>query len=234
MIRLTPAQFDALWSDLGLGRLPYPLDVPRTGRREHLAELGGDRSHAEALLHVIANHTTAIDLVADVRGPVRALVAGDGRTGVLVTAGEWVELTAIRPTGLVVSLLGVLPQQEAGPGHALSIPLDVLDRAAELYEGDDSGDAWGGELDERSAFVRAGLSTTDASLMAELTTTRVAGGQFGVSHAGDRSPLVITWFDTPRGRYLMVRDGDWLSVAPADNGRIAARIDSLLAARTAA
>ena len=39
---------------------------------------------------------------------------------------------------------------------------------------------------------------------------------------------MITWFDTPRGRYLAVRDGASMSVAPADNNGVAARIDRTL------
>jgi hypothetical protein len=41
---------------------------------------------------------------------------------------------------------------------------------------------------------------------------------------------MITWFDTSTGRYLMVHDGAWLSIAPAGADRIARRIDELLRA----
>ena len=65
--------------------------------------------------------------------------------------------------------------------------------------------------------------------MGELASARVAGGQFGVTHARLRSGVVINWFDTHQGRYLMVRADGWLSLAPAGNDRIATRINAALA-----
>lgn len=245
--QLTPEQYDTLWRDLGLGRTPYPLDVHSTAtadeRRVLLGQLAPYRRDLEPMLQLLDNHVIGIDLVADVDGPVRSLAASNGRFAVLATVrGGYVELTVIRPTGLSAALLGVLPQQDAGQGHALSIPVDALHKAAALCDedSDEMDHPWGGGAshDERSAFVRAGLNTTDATLMSELATSRVAGGQFGVSFTGrggrKRAPQVVTWFDTPRGRYLMVKDGAWLSIAPADHSRMIARIDSVLSLSAAA
>ena len=44
-----------------------------------------------------------------------------------------------------------------------------------------------------------------------------------------REPTLVTWFDTLDGRYLVVREQDWVSVTPTGADRIAARIDQLLA-----
>jgi hypothetical protein len=45
----------------------------------------------------------------------------------------------------------------------------------------------------------------------------------------NREPTLVTWFDTPSGRYLVVREQDWVSVTPTGSDRIATRIDQLLA-----
>lgn len=237
---LTPGQFATLWADLRLGAMPYPLDVYGTGREDvdHL------RRDLEPLLRLLDSHQIAIDLVADVDGPVRALAVSNGRFALrAMISTRGVELSVIRPTGLPVALLEVLPHADAGPGHALSVPVEAMQKAAALVDAeDDGGDDYpwggGGEYDERSAFVKAGLSQADAALMSELTTGRIAGGQFGVSLSDGvtrrRGPMVLTWFDTARGRYMMVKDGAWLSVAPADQGRLLARISSLLSRSAAA
>jgi hypothetical protein len=39
---------------------------------------------------------------------------------------------------------------------------------------------------------------------------------------------LVSWFDTAEGRYLMVLQDDWLSVAPADNARIEHRLAQVL------
>ena len=41
--------------------------------------------------------------------------------------------------------------------------------------------------------------------------------------------MVINWFDTHQGRYLMVRSDGSLSLSPSDNDRIATRIAAVLA-----
>ena len=236
---LTAAEFPALWAELELGRTPYPLDLPESDDAAAVSrEL---RREVEPWLSLLGDHTIAVDLVADVAGPVRAVAASNGRAAVLAECdADGVRLTPIRPNGLVTALLGLLPSRDAGPGHSLSVPVDALRQAAQLVDGaDDDADyddipwgASGGGLDERTALTKAGLSPTDAVLLSELTKARTAGGQFGVSYQDrgrHRHPKVVTWFDTPHGRYLMVNDGRWLSIAPADPARLAARVEQLLA-----
>ena len=54
------------------------------------------------------------------------------------------------------------------------------------------------------------------------------GGQFGVSRGSERASTLVTWFDTHQGRYLMVSQGAWLSISPADNRRIEHRLAEVL------
>ncbi|MDQ0376129.1 ESX secretion-associated protein EspG [Amycolatopsis thermophila] len=128
---LSTHEFDLLWGDLGLPAMPYPLQVPSTGRTfaeralltvEVYRELAdrcpatGRRldSRLEALL---AGPEVSVDAVGHIGYPVRALAAADGRTGVLaVLAGGEVWLTGIPPSALVQRIMAVFPPGAAGVG----------------------------------------------------------------------------------------------------------------------
>lgn len=239
MTLLSARQLDVLWHDLGLGRLPYPLDVPSIGtttderarlRAEVLASLD-EHAQLTRMLRLLADHELAVDAVAHIGRPVRALAASDHRRAVLaVLDGDVLSLTEIRPTALAKSIVDLLPANVSGPGSTHTLRVETLRRAVALHENEEHGnDPWGGEeLDERAALTRAGLSSEDAKAVAELAANRVAGGQFGMSSTNGRSPVLITWFDTHQGRYLMVRDDQWLSIASTDNERITARIAAVV------
>lgn len=246
---LTPRELDVLWHHLDLGRLPYPLDVPSLGateeerkrlREEVLAAYGEPSPRLVELLRLLAEHEVAVDAVAHVDRSVRAVAVSDGGRGAMavIDSGS-VGVLEIRPTSLARSIVEVLPDGSAGPGSALSLRLETLNAAVamqnEQQQDDEDDDPWGsGELDEREALQKAGLSREDATVVSELATSRVAGGQFGVTVGGGyrraRAGTLITWFDTHQGRYLMVHEDGWLSLAPTDNDRIATRIASVLSA----
>ncbi|MFI6094452.1 ESX secretion-associated protein EspG [Lentzea sp. NPDC051213] len=245
---LSLREFEVLWQTLRLGRMPYPLDVPSEGATEQelkalqnrtlagLRDRGlADDVQLEDLLRLLGDHEVSVDAVAGLDRTLRALAASDGRRAVLaIIDDDRIGLLEIRPTGLAREIVQVLPEGEAGPGSALSVRVDALQQAVALQEAEeeDSEDPWGAaedELDDRQALQRAGLSGQDAKQVSELAAARVAGGQFGVTRRQQRSDVVINWFDTHQGRYLMVNSDGWLSVSPSDNGRIAARIDSVLA-----
>lgn len=250
---LTAREFDFVWSHLGLGDLPYPLDVPSNGatmeerarlRAETFESLrfkgilrDGDRvtPGLADLLRVLAAPTASVDTVGYDDGPIRGLAASDGGTAALVALRDGVlAFATIRPTALATSIVDVLPPGDAGPGMAISVPRQAMDKAV---DGDDEDDPFGGG-DERDILMANGVSDEDATTLIELADRRVRGGQFGVTTTGratrlgpgarNRAKTMVTWFDTGDGRYLMVHDGAWVSLAPADGGRIAHRIDELL------
>ena len=248
---LTQGELDVLWHDLELGRMPYPLDVPSLGdtlterakaRLAVLDELqrrglAGDQ-RLQGFLRLLAEHDIAVDAVAHLERPVRAVAATDGASAVLaVIDNGQVGLVEIRPTALAKSIVEVLPNGSAGPGSAMSLRLETLQAAVALHEDPpESDDPWGGDdLDERQALLKAGLSNQDATVISELAANRVAGGQFGITRGDgsrfrtERVGALITWFDTHQGRYLMVHEDGWLSLSPTDNDRIATRISSVLA-----
>ncbi|ANZ39967.1 hypothetical protein BBK82_31900 [Lentzea guizhouensis] len=246
---LSSREFEVLWQTLRLGRMPYPLDVPSEGdtesERKALQDrtlaglrdrgLAGDR-RLEDLLRLLNDHEVSVDAVAGLDRPLRALAASDGEQGVLaIIDDDKVGLVEIRPTGLAREIVRMLPDGDPGPGNSLSIRAATLQEAVALQEAeddDDSEDPWGSadeEMDDQQALQRAGLSSQDARQLEELASNRVAGGQFGVTHRRERSNVVINWFDTHQGRYLVVNSDGWLSLSPTDNDRIATRIDAVLA-----
>ncbi|MGW5793664.1 ESX secretion-associated protein EspG [Saccharopolyspora sp. NPDC003752] len=241
---LSAAEFDLVHGALGLGRVPFPLEVPSLGATmEERAELAADafrslsgRGYATGdqldprladLLRLLHENDTSVDVVGHIGGPVQALAAVTGRAGVLaqLVAGE-LHLTEIRPTALAMAAVGVLPPNEPGPLRSISVRQDQL--ASALDEDDD--DPFGGDLDEEVALARAGVPAQDAAALAELANTRRAGGQFGVSRGSERASTLVTWFDTHQGRYLMVSQGAWLSISPADNRRIERRLAEVVSA----
>ncbi|TVT17271.1 ESX secretion-associated protein EspG [Amycolatopsis acidiphila] len=242
---LTTAEFALLWADLGLGPMPYPLAVPACGRTPALRaeftaevyrELGtrglaaGGRLAAdlEALLVLLAGCEFAVDAVAHVGYPLRALAGTDRHTAVLaMLAGGEVWLTAIRPTALASAIAGVLPARDAGPGHGLSLPRAVLTAAAEPAE-----DVFGARMEPKAVLRAGGVSPVDTAVLLELAAGRRTGGQFAVSRTGPgrarRMDTLVSWFDTSRGRYLLVREDSWLSLAPASAIRLEHRLAALL------
>jgi hypothetical protein len=205
---LSSYEFDVVWAQLCLGRMPYPLGVPRTGRtseeravlaeevrrglcdRGLLAAAGQrvDEGLAE-LLRLLGGHRVAVDLVGDIGYPVRALAATDGRLGVLgVLAGGELWLTGIRPDGLAHAVVGLLPTPVVPVPRGESMDFSV-----------------------------------------ELTANCRAAGRFGVS-VGDGGPVpaTVTWFDTEVGPYLVVHEDGRLTVAPTDPAGVERKVANLL------
>ncbi|RDI31758.1 ESX secretion-associated protein EspG [Lentzea flaviverrucosa] len=244
---LSQREFDVLWQSLGLGRTPYPLDVPTEGatesERKALVQntLAGLRERGllhderlEGLLALLGDHEVSVDAVAGLGRTVRALaVAAGERAALAIIDDDQVGLVTIRATALAREIVAVLPPGTPGPGNALSVRLRALEDAVKLRddEDEDSESPWQepkAELDEKEALRRSGMSTQDALAVSELAANRTAGGQFGVTVRQQRSEVLINWFDTPQGRYLMVNSGGWLSLSPTDNDRIAVRIGAAL------
>ncbi|GAA4611057.1 ESX secretion-associated protein EspG [Saccharopolyspora hordei] len=240
---LSAAEFDLVTGALGLGRPQFPLQVPSQGRTmEERADLTAeafralaDRGLAQgdqldeqlaAMLRLLVDHDTAIDVVGYVGQPLQALAAVTRRSGVLAQlTGDQLLLTEIRPTALALSAVSVLPPAEAGTKRALSLREEQLSKAV----AEDDDDPFGGDYDDETALVRAGLPPQDAAVLAELVEARTGGGQFGVTHRSVRASTLVTWFDTNEGRYLMVSDRGWLSIAPADDRRLEHRLAEVLA-----
>jgi hypothetical protein len=232
---------DTLWEDLKLGSFPFPLEVRSHGetveeRARIKAAVYSDlesrglvrarraEPELEDVLQLLARPTISIDAVAmlDMAGnkPVKAVVAATGRQAMLVVQGErTVTLTRIRETALAASVIGVLPSVKAGPGVPISLPVDAL-RPQGAHRRPDPEDKM--KLQRMAAVMQRPI---------------IRAGEFGITvrdpHGRSHRLPGISWFDTDAGRYMnMVRaasNGErWLTLTPADGGRIAHRLSEEL------
>lgn len=250
---LSTVEYEVVWSALELGRMPYPLHVPGQGvsveerrtvvetSRNGLRRKGlmhGDQVDAElqAALRVLAGATMSVDVAGYTGAPLLGLAASKGTSAVLAwLADDELAVARIRPTALT-TIVELIPSWPPATAQAMSVRRDALQQA---LDPDNVEDDPFGSFDndgERGALVRAGVSSRDVDALLHVADQdRVAGGQFGVNTAGPdgmrRDPTLVTWFDTADGRYLMVHRNGWLSLAPADGHRIAARIGELLDVR---
>ena len=142
----TPLAFDFLWESMGIGELPYPLQVRSHGATEDervslrhrvQAELkargirdrqGRLEPQVEEWLILLARATLSIDAqhIPDFRQPPIAVLAGtDGRAGVVAIQdvnGIW--LRSAPADGLVSAIIDVLPAGRRGSEASITLPLD--------------------------------------------------------------------------------------------------------------
>jgi hypothetical protein len=233
---------DALWEDLNLGVVPFPLEVRSHGEtieergrikaavysdleRRGLVRAKRAEPELEDLLQLLARPTISIDAVAMLdmndQRPLKAVAVASGRQALLVVQGELkVSITAIRETALTASIVDVLPQVRSGPGVPVSLPVDSIHSAGGRHSRPDP--------ENKMKLQRLG---------AVMQRPIIRAGQFGITirepHGRSRRLPGIGWFDTDAGRYMnLVRgasDGEsWLTLTPADSPRIAHRLSEEL------
>ncbi|OLF05144.1 hypothetical protein BLA60_37845 [Actinophytocola xinjiangensis] len=245
---LSVRDLDLLLDVLDLPRPPYPLTVPSVGltageRADLTAEMFvglAERGLATGTtpgprvvyaLDTLCRHRIALDVVGFVDGePALAVAAVSDSGGVVaVQYGDVVRMSGIRPTAQASALVGLLPPGRPGTASAVTVSYRAVEHAA--GQGASFADDPFEDDDERVTLTRAGVSTKDAQVLTTLVAERTGGGQFGVTVPGPRpyrSPRPVCWSDTRGGRYLVVREDDWLSISPADNDRIEGRVTRLI------
>lgn len=208
------------WSSLRAKKLAEP-------QRDHVIDEVGD------LLELLNRPQCSIDVRIWADRPIRALASANGSNGLLtIVDGDIVELTPVRAGALADAAVSVAGAGPAGEGRAVSLPHAAL-REASDYAGPDNRQVF---IDELRAL---GVGFDDATVAASMADGIGMRGQFGAERTArgaetERAGRVIGFHDTPSGRYLHVvnpsADGrQWSTIAPADNARIAAYVDELLA-----
>lgn len=159
-----------------------------------------------------------------------ARASTDGQYAVLaVQEGQQVRFEPISPTGLVRSVVSLLPSMKPGPGSSLSITMDDPEPPKRSYRRDDEDDY------EQQSWMQPARATHDskgaqsAAIEAILRRPQLGTGFFEVT-ARDRNgregtPLRVEWLDTDAGRYMIVPSigGDGrthVAYTPADQARI--------------
>jgi ESX secretion-associated protein EspG len=241
---LSPMALDFLWESLGVGELPYPLDVRSHGHtvdertalrnqvwgelraRDLLDRNGRVEPHLEDWLTLLARADRSIDSVFQVESgtPARlALAVADDRVGLLATqTDDGLRLRAIDPDALASSVVELLPPAKRGTEQSVTLPREDL---AELDKG-----------------RPAGRTETDRQVLRRLSDQpKLRAGQLAVNArrrmgGRSRSP-VLSWFDAESGRYLTYAkrgsDGhEWVTIAPADAATLRHRLGELLGSLT--
>lgn len=219
-MRLEPAEFNLLWSRLGLPDRPLELNVPAQGatlteaarlsaqaadelRRRDLLVSDEPAPRVAGLLNAVARPVAQVD-VRWARGAdlpeLRGLVALRGKNGVLALwDGESVILRSVKHAMFAEELVAVLGESPPGAGRSVTSPAELVLHASR---------ASGGEAERfQHKLVSAGISRDDARAWRDIVEARrLRAGQIGASGFDQwgkptRAPWVIHVFDTDRGRY---------------------------------
>lgn len=245
-IQLHPGELFLLWSSLAFGELPAILDIPHIGRTEmSRAQLIDAASHALAgrelgtvsepardlaqLLRTLADAGLMLDMHTDGDGPSFRAVGASGDRGAvsLGVAGPDVRIGPVRPSAMVATMLEALPPVPPGVGSSANARVADYERACARGKRD-------GPSGFRAALRAAGMRPPEVNTFVRTVTTRAGGGRMGASVSTGsgrwaRSPEVLTWVDTPEGRYLFTRKGDWVTATPADPARLRGVAEEMVA-----
>jgi hypothetical protein len=253
IVDLSLPAVDVLSEDLGLTGLPFPLEVRSHGdtteerarikaavygllEQRELAMSGAPVPKLAEALRLLSAPKISIDLVALIKAtdsqPMRAVVAARGKRAVLAVQRDLtINLSTVRESAIVSSILELLPPVKAGPGLSLALPGSVLDRRdGGRHRRTESGN--GAVL---SAVTEHHNELRILDSIMERPTIRA--GTIGVVLRDDRGRVQrlpgIGFFDTDQGRYATTvqRGGDgedWTSLSPADNSRLSHRLAETL------
>lgn len=241
---LSLAAVDVLSQSLDLNPRLFPFEIPSIGQlvedririgkavfadldRRGLITRGRLDPDLRTALTTLADYHVAVAAMGtlDKERKLFARASAAADSGVLaVLEGQRLRLELIRPTALAVTMVGLLPKLDAGPGQSVT-----LTKPASV-----------GARDERFATVRGSRSADPMLRIAQsyLTRPRTGSGFFSVSgrdrvgreiRAGE-----IGWFDTDAGRYLNLsrppgEDGQVHgTISPADAGRLTQQLGQLV------
>jgi ESX secretion-associated protein EspG len=245
---LSLAAVDILAQTLGVNLRMFPLEIPSVGQYEtdrrriatavfvdlvkrglvRRGELDQDLTRA---LRALSDFQIAVAVMGtpEEGKQLFARASANADTGVLaVQEGQQLTLRLIRPTAVAMTMVGLLPKAEAGPGQSVTLakPAPV-----------------GGRRDDEDGYSpmrRAQERVDPAMRIAEgyLTRPRTGSGFFSVT-GRDRNGKEIQaggvgWFDTDAGRYLSLTrppsdDGQiYGTFSPADSARLTQQLGQLI------
>nr|WP_042183709.1 ESX secretion-associated protein EspG [Kibdelosporangium sp. MJ126-NF4]CEL15765.1 hypothetical protein [Kibdelosporangium sp. MJ126-NF4]CTQ93691.1 hypothetical protein [Kibdelosporangium sp. MJ126-NF4] len=245
---LSAQEFDVIWESERLPDRHVALDVPSPGKTHAeraelvrktwralesrgLAQSGRAVPELVDNLEILAHPHVSVDVWVWAGREVKAFAAVAGRQAQLAVVDEGqVWLIPARDSALAESAVSVAGELIAGRGRSVSLPNDVVTAA------DDASHA------DTKKFVTAlesqGVGLSEAQTLASMLTGITTRGQFGAERHQRgkrivRAERVVAFHDTPDGRYVdLVKpspDGrPWLTVAPADNQRLATFVWELL------
>lgn len=243
---------DILAQLLGTNIRQFPFEIPSVGRlqvdrlrvarsvftdlgRRGLIRDGEVDPDLERALRALSDYVIAVAVMGTVneRDEIYARASATGETGVLARlTGSSLKIELIRPTALAVSLVGLLPKLDAGPGQSVTVsrPAPVPVSAGRRDEG------------EQQLFSqvqsRSGADQRLRMAAGYLSRPRTGTGFFAVSgrdrHGREVRGGGLTWMDTDAGRYLSLsrppnEDGSISSTfSPADSARLSQALGEMI------
>lgn len=194
-----------------------------------LADEGGPVGIAADFVRYLRDRTGAIDLVlSDGKTSVNAVVLVDGHRALLAVQRDDDEDRVIRLRELhldraVDGLLRLIPEVEQAGSSPITLPVRAL-RAAEtaMAERVDSGAPFS-ENDLPDLLERNGVDDQVVRRMIAHLQPVLGQGQLGASRPNglvgeDREDVryggELSWIDTPRGRYKVTEQREWVSANP--------------------
>ncbi|OLR90486.1 ESX secretion-associated protein EspG [Actinokineospora bangkokensis] len=243
-LRVSALELDVLCDHLGI-EVPLVLRVPSPGRTDRerrdlvdrawasLGERGLGRpvdldARLERLLRLLVRPDREVDGRLWHGAEVRVLAAATGPDAVLATlTDDGLTLVEADATGLPRQLVGALPPLGPGPGRSVTLPSSVFEDAAAVPA-----------AQFPQALRERGVRADDATALGEMISEVVGHGRIGVAVRDrwgkrHRAPRVVSYFDTPQGRYLQTRlpspDGSqWTTVSPATAMALQHQVSRLL------
>jgi len=234
---------------------PFPLEITSTGEtdiervvifagaREQLTDRGladddGPLGIADDFVYLLRNATGVLDLVlAEEHRTFAAAVLTYRDEALLVTQDacdpdNLVRMKAASLDDAVEDLVRLIPSLDASLSAPFNVPRAAVERAfdAIVVRSEPLG---ANEIDE---LVRTqGLDDRVVRRMVSYLQPVLGNGQAGVARRDDtedqwhRAGDELRWLDTPKGRFRLAEDGEWISVNPLGLDEIRATLRRLAA-----
>lgn len=235
---LSLAAADIVAQFLGVNIRLFPFDIPSVGqfqedririakavftdlRKRRLAGPAGLDPELENAIRTVSDYVISVAVMGTVEKDreIYARASARGETGVLaVKEKQTIRLELIRPTALALTLVGMLPKAQAGPGQSVTINSPGVPR-----HGQEDGTLFDN--------VRPSTDQQTRAAAAYLSRPRTGTGFFAVSGRDRKTGLEtqaggLMWLDTDAGRYLSLsrpadENGSVTSTfSPADSARL--------------
>jgi len=248
---LSLAAADIVAELLGVNIRLFPFEIPSVGQLQEdrlriaravfadLAKRGlvrreGLDPELELAVRTLSDYVIAVAVMGtvDKNRKIYARASATGDTGVLaVKEAQSIRLELIRPTALALTLVGLLPKAEAGPGQSVTITQPA--RAKHRRPEDNEQNLFGP--------VRSTKGSSEQQLRIAtnyLSRPRTGTGFFAVS-GRDRAGREVragglTWLDTDAGRYLTLtraqseEDEVSCTLTPADSARLTHQLGEMI------
>jgi hypothetical protein len=234
---------------------PFPLEIPSTGEtdiermvmfsgaREQLTGRGladddGPLGVADDFVYLLRNATGVLDLVlAEENRTLAAAVLSYRAEALLVTQdaadpAQLVRMKALTLDDAVDELVRLVPAIDASLSAPFNLPRKAVENAFQAIMARTPADPLGSE--EVDEVLRThGVDERIARRMVAHLQPVLGNGQTGIAKRDDtedqwhRAGAELRWLDTPRGRFRLAEDGEWISVNPLTMDEIRAALRRL-------